>query len=236
MTPPILAVRVQDDLHGAYVNEQGNITLAYHQESTRNTAHFSLNSITADINGYGAFNEHPDGSLKGKIVFITPLNEMKPPAGLNQIDTWFRFNVDQKQQQTLELGASAIVIVPRGTLVPEGMRALYYDGTIEGRDNKVAEYIESQGVKLEYAQTRNWSGHSQASAQQWAQEVKTQLYGPESSIHIGSHDGSRDQELERCTVKGLIENFKKERFYNNGSADRDYLEVINERAQSIETH
>ncbi len=74
MTNPssLLAVRVQDDLHGLFVDTQGNTHLKYVQPlSMRNTCHFAINGIVSD-HAYGSFNETAEGDLKGKVVIIAP--------------------------------------------------------------------------------------------------------------------------------------------------------------------
>src|SRR5471032_2041741 len=86
----LLAVRVQDGLHGLSVDEQG-VRLAYQRDSVRNTLHFSLNGLVGD-HAYGSFNQDAQGNLKGSVVIVAPLSGLPTPAGLGQVDTWFRMD------------------------------------------------------------------------------------------------------------------------------------------------
>lgn len=211
--PPLLAVRVQDDLHGLYADVSG-VHLPYLSGKERNTMHFSLNGVVGD-HAYGKFNENSDGSLKGKIVILADLNEMPIPSGFNQVDTWFRLSAQKSEsgtvQRSLPIG-QATIVAPVGTPVPENVNVIYYEGAMDARDEAVKQYFLSRGVEQKKINFRSWSDYHENDARLWARQTANALYGADAaSIHCDTHDCSMDSYLERCGIKGLMEVISKER-------------------------
>src|SRR5471032_163930 len=102
--PELLAVRVQDGLHGLTADAQG-ARIAYQRDSVRNTLHFSLDGMVGD-HAYGSFNQDAQGNLKGSVVIVAPLSGLPTPAGLGQVDTWFR--MDTRAAKSAESGGPAV--------------------------------------------------------------------------------------------------------------------------------
>jgi len=236
----LLAVRVQDGLHGLSVDEQG-VRLAYQRDSVRNTLHFSLNGLVGD-HAYGSFNQDAQGNLKGSVVIVAPLSGLPTPAGLSQVDTWFR--MDSRAAQSAESGGPAverslgvghaIVVAPENTEIPEGVQAIFYRGGVAERDRAVDEAFEKFGVERKIIPAmRSWPGFSEGDAQSWAEKTAEDLYpGKTSFIHCGMHDSSPDAELERFDSRGLIESLRHGRFSESGGgADIKLSEMAKARAE-----
>ena len=225
-------VRVQDDLHGMHADASGNLVLACNPDATRNTMHFAINGVVGD-HAYGRFNLHPDGSLKGKVVVIADPEEMGVPAGFNQADTWFRMGATKNDDGTLtrELNAGhATIVVPRGVEVPAGLNAVFYDGTIEGRDAAVAKTLADQQVVQRGIGFRSWTDSNEGDAPTWARDMAAQLY-PKSTgdIHIGMHDSSPDDEMDTVGIENRVESFRRDgtaTFVNDNGISEDYLGYI----------
>lgn len=207
LAAPLLLVRVQDELHGARLANDGLRLPFDRKDSERNTVHFSVNSIVSD-HAYGKFNENEDGSLRGKIVILADAADLPQAAGFGQVDTWFRLTSerDPKSGQVnrwLDVGG-AVIVAPEGTEVPGGARAVYYQGGIEARDAAVQSVFDERGIKMEQAGFRNWLGHNWSSSERWALENAADLWGSEAKhTHLGGHDSSLDEALERSSVAGL---------------------------------
>lgn len=239
-------VRVQDELHGASADAQG-LVLPYNKpDGSRNTLHFSVNSIVSD-HAYGSFNENPDGSIKGKVVIIADPAELPQAAGLGQVDTWYRLSAEENSEgavrRFLPVG-HAVVVAPRGTSIPEGVQAVFYEGGIESRDQKVSEVLQSAGVEIQEAGFRSWVGHDMDNAISWAESVAPVYSGPDGrfndqkagavgpGLHIGVHDGSLDSDLERIGVKGLLVGMSSQRLHDAPDGiQTPYLDVISDKVR-----
>jgi hypothetical protein len=230
--PPFILVRVQDDLFDAYSDHEG-LRLPYQRDDTtgaaRNTSHWAVNSIVAD-HGYGRFNEAADGSLKGKVVIVADPRDMPPPAGLGQVDTWFRLDARAdatgRMQRGLSVGHRAVAIVHASVVIPEGFgdgaRLVRYEGGIAERDAAVGREAARRGVTLERAGMWGWSRNGDSNT--WAEKMATSIY-PESAarIHVGPHTGSLDETIESgARISALLKTFDTERLY----ARADGLEVL----------
>lgn len=212
-------VRVQDELHGATFDAAG-LRLPYSRKGenaeARNTSHWSVNSIVSD-HAYGSFNEASDGALKGKVVIIALPDEMPTPAGLGQVDTWFRMDAirgaDGSLQRGISVGRNAVVVAPLGLDVPDGVAVVRYEGDIVARDAAVNGVIHAKGVDVEQAGMWGWVGRGQSLS--WAQHVAHTYYGDRSgSIHCGSHLESADESIENgVRVAKLVAAFESERLY-----------------------
>ena len=231
-------VRVQDDLHGMAVDEAGNVLMACNPSATRNTMHFAINGVVGD-HAYGRFNLHPDGALKGKVVVIADPEQMGTPAGFNQVDTWFRMGATLDEhgalQRQLDVGR-ATVVVPHGMDIPAGMNAVFYDGTIEGRDEAVAQTLSQQRIVQRQIGFRCWTDSNEGDALAWASATASKLYpGQEQYIHVGMHDCSPDGELEMVGIKGRIESFRQsgELFTVNAmGVSEKHLDIIERAANT----
>lgn len=228
-------VRVQDDLHGMAVNDSGQVIMACNPNAIRNTMHFAINGIVSD-HAYGRFNLDRDGALKGKIVVIADPSQMGVPAGFNQADTWFRMGATKDQhgalQRHLDVGC-ATVVVPHGMDVPAGLHAVFYDGTIEGRDAAVAQTLALQNVTQRQIGFRNWKNSNETDALAWAKDTANALYpGQAQYIHVGMHDTSPDGDLEMVGIAARVQAFRQsgETFTVNAmGVSEKHLDII-ERA------
>ncbi len=220
--PPFLLVRVQDDLHGARMTEHG-LRISYERNSEfaeyRNTLHWSVNCAVAD-HAYGRFNEASDGSLVGKVVIIADPRELPVPAGLGEVDTWYRMDASSRADGSLErgldVGRRATVIAPSGTAVPSGMNVVHYEGGIAARDTAIRQVLLAAGVEPKAAGMWAWQGSSEIGA--WARETANKLYGADASlIHLGPHSSSLDDAIEAgARLSGMVESFETERLYTLG--------------------
>ncbi|WP_158664453.1 hypothetical protein [Cupriavidus metallidurans] len=221
-TPPFLLVRVQDDLHGAYVTERG-LRLKYERDSEfaeyRNTLHWSVNCAVAD-HPYGRFNEATDGSLIGKIVIIADPRELPVPAGLGEVDTWYRMDasprVDGSLDRGLDVGKNATIIAPVGTKVPDGAKVIHYEGGITERNAAISQVLGSAGIEPRIAGM--WSWQNTDGIGRWATDTADRVYGSHADdIHIGPHSSSADDAIEAGARLGaMVERFETERLYTRG--------------------
>lgn len=233
----LLLVRVQDDLHGA--RHDGNqLSLHYTRTggSDRNTLHWSVNSIVNDT-PYGAFNVSRDGDFKGRIVVIADPKDMPIPAGWNQVDAWWRLrgerDADGRLHRSLPVG-DATIVAPVGTQVPEGAKAVFYDGGIEARDAAVKQVFAEQGADFHQGNFWGWTGHGQLH-EDWQRETAARLWpGQEQHIHLGAHQGSLDHQLENATLAGYVQAMKEHgRLYDHASgAQEPYVDVMSRRADA----
>lgn len=225
-------VRVQDDLHGMHADGDGRLVLTCAPDATRNTMHFAINGVVSD-HAYGRFNTHRDGALKGKVVIIADPQEMGVPAGFNQADTWFRMGAQKNDDGTLtrDLNAGhATIVVPEGTSVPGGVNAVFYDGSIEGRDAAVAKTLAEQHIVQREIGFRSWKNSNEGDAPVWAKTVAAQIY-PENAhqIHIGMHDASPDGYMEAVGIAARVESFRqagRPTFVNNHGISENYIDAI----------
>lgn len=230
-------VRVQDDLHGMETNSTGELLVVYKKESARNTIHFAINGIVED-HAYGTFNQHPDGSLKGKIVIIANPAEMGVPSGFNQVDTWFRMGAQEQDDGTLrrQLNAGhATIVVPVGTEIPAGANAVFYDGTIAGRDAAVAKTLADKNIVQRDIGFRSWGAVNENDGLRWAGQAAAQLY-PDNvqHIHIGMHDSSPDADMDTIGVGHRVQLFAetgKTTYCDDDSVDKSFMTDIEGKAQ-----
>lgn len=231
-------VRVQDDLHGMTLDASGNLLLASSPTAARNTMHFAINGIVED-HVYGHFNFHRDGSLKGKIVIIADPVEMGLPAGFNQVDTWFRMgaqtNDDGTLTRTLNAG-HASVVVPVGTRVPAGVNAVFYDGTVEGRDVAVAKTLAAQNVVQHDIGFRSWTDSNEAAAPKWARETAQKIYSENAAyIHIGMHDTSPDGSMDTIGIGNWVDQFQRAgttTFVDDNGISQNYIPAMEARKRA----
>lgn len=241
-TPPFLLVRVQDALHGAAVGEKG-LYLPYVRTDAfgtmRNTSHWSVNSIVAD-HAYGRFNEGPDGTLKGRVVIIADPREMPAPAGLGQVDTWFRMDAERAADGSLRrgihVGPGAIIVAPPDVAVPEGVSVVRYEGGKAERDTAVSDVIRSRSLEVEQPTMWGWAGKGNSS--DWAAGIARQYY-PESAalIHLGAHGNSPDEAIESGSrTEALLEQFGADRLYTRTDGVQvPMYEVITDQLASQRT-
>lgn len=204
-------VRVQDDLHGARAGD-GGVFFPYQRQDDRNTMHFSVNSIVTD-HTYGAFNVNKQGDLTGKILIITDPQGAPAPSGLNQVDTWFRMNLQNHPQSgQVQRGLalkSPTIIAPEGTPDVPGATMIHYDGTMQGRNAAFMDCMAEAGVRVEAAGFRNWDGQSWAESVAWEESTASRIYGDKAQyIHKGVHDNSLDDRLESMSAEGLLERMR----------------------------
>ena len=231
-----MLVRVQDSLHEAFFGP-GGLTLPYRREGQdRNTLHFSVNSIVQD-HPYGSFNLDSHGELKGKIVLLADPREMSLPAGLSQVDTWYRLSADRdekdgKVNRYLTLGHPTIV-APKGTAIPEGANAIFYNGGIQERDAAVKLFFDAHQFSLKPAGMRAWRGETEDTALQWAQRMATSLYGKEAlHVHTGTHDASLDANLESMSVSGLVASLKGQWLAEQDGIQTPYIALVENKHDS----
>lgn len=230
---PHAYVRVQDDLHGLTTDPTGRVLLARAPGSSRNTIHFAVDGLVSD-HAYGKFNEHSDGTLKGKIVIVADPGDLPAPAGLNQVDTWFRLGASARDtgeiNRHLDVG-HATLVVPQGISVPADARYVVYDGTIEGRNAAVSQVLADRGVQEQRVEFRNWRGFSESQAITWAQETAKHLYSERHGhIHIGMHDASLDGGLETVGIAEKLRSFEKAAsplFVNDHGVSIAFMDDIN---------
>ncbi|MGT2457728.1 zincin-like metallopeptidase domain-containing protein [Cupriavidus basilensis] len=231
---PFMLVRVQDGLHGASLEGNG-LYLPYSRSDeagqVRNTMHWTVNSIVSD-HAYGQFNTAADGSLKGKVVIIADPRELPAPAGLGQVDTWFRLDareVDGQPARGLGVGPSAVIVAPHDVAVPAGANVLRYSGGVAERDAAVRSVLQQNGVALQGAGMWGWS--EGVDSKVWAAEtVKAHYPGREADIHVGPHTGSVDERIESLRPAELVERLKTERLYDKDDGSQvPLVEVIKER-------
>ncbi len=241
--PSLIAVRLQDGLHGLYTDGNGVVHLPFKRDDKdRNTLHFSLNCVVGN-HVYGTFTEeNPDGSLslgnKGSVVILSPLNEMPVPAGFNQVDTWFRLSAEKNADGTLVRSlpvGRATVVAPQGTQIPGGVNALFYDpaGGVAARDAVVSDYFAQAGVPQYETSLRSWNCDSEGEARIWAKNTAKVLYPDHAiNIHCDMHDSSIDNVIESFGAGGLLPNFRGgNRLYETSTGvDASRLEVISARA------
>ncbi|WP_150124108.1 KfrB domain-containing protein [Cupriavidus nantongensis] len=221
-TPPFLLVRVQDDLHGAHVTERG-LRLKYERDSEfaeyRNTLHWSVNCAVAD-HPYGRFNETTDGSLIGKIVIIADPRELPVPAGLGEVDTWYRMDasprLDGSLDRGLDVGKNATIIAPVGTAVPDGTKVIHYEGGIAERNAAISQVLSSSGIEPRIAGM--WSWQNTEGIGRWATDTADRVYGSRAEdIHIGPHSSSVDDAIEAGARLGaMVKRFETDRLYTLG--------------------
>lgn len=235
----IAYIRVQDDLYDAHCKD-GKLFLPYKRDNefgkARNTSHWSVNSIVGD-HAYGKFNENPDGSLKGKYIIIGNPKEMPVPAGLGQVDTWFRLdskkNANGELDRGLSVGKDAVIIAPYGESVPENANVIRYDGTKEGRDSAVEKYLTENGIKLEVATQWGWQGQN---SNEWAENIAKEIYPEANNIHFGGHTDSIDELIETNAVRiqRSIGDFEKDKIFNQNGVDLPLEGYIKEKIKAQE--
>ncbi|MGF6996841.1 hypothetical protein [Paraburkholderia sp. GAS32] len=229
----IAYVRVQEGLHGATMTDAG-LRLPYTREGqfgdARNTSHWSVNSVVAD-HAYGRFNENADGSLKGNIVVIGDPREMPVPAGLGQVDTWFRMDATQRADGSLDrgltVGHGAVVVAPSGFNVPDGINVVRYDGGLAERNAAVEGVLRDRNIEPHQAGMRGWTDGQNHDA--WAENVTRTLYpGQEKDIHTGSHGGSVDESLESNSnrIAALVDKYRTERLHAMGDGSEVPLDSV----------
>lgn len=233
-------VRVQDDLHGAFMGK-GGLTMPYLHDRDRNSIHFTVNCIVED-HAYGKFNFDNQGQFKAKIVLLTDLKAMPVPAGLGQVDTWYR--LDSKKNKTtgkidrsLALG-SATIVAPVGTMIPAGAKAIFYDGGIEARDAAVKEYFDSRDIKMEVPGMRCWSGYKESESVNWSKDTGKSLFSTfdESRVHTDLHSCSVDSNLESLGTQALLAGLKTQRLSYENGIDTLYIDEIEKKSvDSIQT-
>lgn len=232
--PPLILVRVQDDLHGAFMDEAGLRLPFRRKDSQRNTIHFSLNCLVED-HAYGKFNFR-DGQFTGKVVILADPRELVPAAGLGQVDTWYRLDTihhkaDDSFVRSLSVG-KATVIAPKGTLLAPGVNAIFYEGGYSARNHAVAEFFEQHNAPLHTASMRGWSGVPEQEAMQWARQQAHAIFGPAGDrIYVGPHAGSMDEQMESAGVQGLVATLRQERFTDDDSGcSQSNLDRIEKKA------
>jgi hypothetical protein len=232
---PLALVRIQDGLHGLRI-EDGATVLPYERESERNTLHFSLNGAVED-HAYGKFNENADGSLRGRVAIVAPIEAAPFPAGLGQADTWFRLSAEPGAKgfagRSLRL-SQATIVAPEGMELPEGAKALRYDeaGGKAARDAAVAAALRELGVEPKSVGFRSWAGFGESEAIAWARGAAEALWGERArAIETGGHMGSLDEELESMDNRGLLKSLGNERFgQGRGGEDVTIASLVAERA------
>lgn len=230
--PPFLLVRVQDDMHGAFISDVG-LVLKYDRQDEagqrRNTMHWSVNSMVAD-HPYGRFNLNADGSLKGKVVVIAAdADELPVPAGLGQVDTWFRLT-SQDGERGLPVGKKAIVVAPEGMAVPEGANVVRYAGGVAERDAAVKEVFDQHQVQIQTAGMREWVGGANEAA--WQEVLHYWAGRSDRPIHTGPHDGSVDAQIENVGTAWALDAMQREgeRLYQTSSGMQlPIVEVLQQR-------
>lgn len=236
--PPFLLVRVQDDLHGAHVTERG-LRLMYQRDSEfaeyRNTLHWSVNCVVSD-HVYGRFNEASDGSLIGNIVIIADPRELPLPAGLGEVDTWYRMDAAKRSdgclERGLDVGRNAVIIAPKDTKVPRGVRVIHYDGGISERDAAVHRALRDAGIEPKAAGMWSWRDGSGGIERKWAREAASNVYGLDAArVHLGPHSSSIDDAIEAgARLAGMVSQFETERLYTLGDGSEvPMIEQISSR-------
>lgn len=228
MSEKIKFVRIQDELHHIDV-KNGELYLNYPNtpEKARNTLHFAVNALVED-HAYGKFNYDSEGHFKGKIVIITDPSDTVPPSHLNQVDTWFRLGLNENNEKSLNVGKSLLVLpLSMKENLPHGVNALFYNETIESRNEVVENYFKTQNIALQKCGFRAWVGQDNE-AQNWAEkQIKNHYVG--QNVKVGLHDNSVDDELERASVDGLLKSFKednKRTFIKDSGEEILYVEHI----------
>ncbi|WP_454727772.1 MULTISPECIES: hypothetical protein [Cupriavidus] len=239
--PPFLLVRVQSGVHGATVDANG-LRLRYAPESEfgeyRNTLHWAVNATVGD-HAYGRFNENADGTIKGKIVILADPRELPTPAGLGQVDTWFRMDATRGADGTLErglqVGRSAILVAPEGEPVPDGVRVARYRGGVEARNAVVNALLREQGITPEIAGMWGWAGSDTTA---WAKQASAAQYaGQDAHIHVGAHDSSPDNRIEEgIRVADMVKRFETERLHEGpGGVELPMIDSIRARINAQRT-
>lgn len=221
-----LLVRVQNDLHGLHAVTtsagESDLILSYgNKESYRDTLHFCVNGVVVD-HVYGNFNTNEDGSLRGKIVILADPREMKQPAGLGQVDVWYRLNskIDAQTGQidrSLNLGSNALVIAPEGTKLPQGVRGVFYDeaGGVKARNAALDQCFQEAGIKRQGFDFWGWEGHGMSEVKSWERSPSVwkdfNITEPDK-VHLGAHTHSIDSKVESSGVSSHhLENYRLNR-------------------------
>ncbi|WP_432262756.1 hypothetical protein [Cupriavidus sp. TMH.W2] len=239
--PPFLLVRVQSRLHHATVDAAG-LRLPYVRQSEfgryRNTMHWTVNTLVAD-HAYGRFNERADGSFKGRVVILADPRELPTPAGLGQVDTWYRMDAtrgdDGGLDRGLHVGRHAVVVAPEDEPVPDGVRVVRYAGGIEARDAAVHAVLREQGIAPAVASMWGWAG---SDATQWAKDTITAHYPDDASrIHTGAHDASLDNRIEEgIRIDDMVGRFRTERLHTGpGGVELPIIDTIRARIEAQRT-
>lgn len=207
-------IRIQSNLHGLYTNENEDIILPLKRDTGRNTLHFAINSVVTDHN-MGKFNYDKNGNFKGKIAIISDPSELPLPSGLKQVDTWFRlentYNPNsEKEEKGLNIGKS-IIVAPTGTELPKGVKAIFYDGTIENRNYVISEYFKENNIKLNECGEKKWIGF-EGNEHEWEKEQAKKVYGELSKfvshdLHMNTLDNNLEDNIN--AVKNKLAVFKK---------------------------
>jgi len=200
-------IRKQEDLHGMYVNNEGNVIL--HREDrafNRNTCHFAVNGIVTD---------HVYGKFDGGLAIIADPKQMGTPSGLGQADVWFHHDANKE----LNIGR-AVLVAPIGMKLPDGAKAIYYDSSIPNAlENAVNLHLMSVDVVPQKIGMHGWT-ESDIDHNVWRANVANELYGADSSkIHLGQHDGSLDDSIDSAVngCEAALKNANTEYLYANGS-------------------
>ncbi len=233
-------IRITDDLHGLYSDHNGNTILPYSKNTSRNTVHFSVNSVVADHSA-GRHNYSKDGEFIGKIAIIANPQECPIPGGLWQNDTWFRIGKldGNNEQYGINLGKATIVCPEGTTNLPENLNVLFYKGGEKERNEVIHQHLIEQGVEIQASDTHSWRNHSPHQAKEWAEKKAQEIYGENSKfIHKEPHNSSPDNKIEDdfFSIQNLIKDFQKqekiEAFF--GMEPVSFKEKINIRIQNAQ--
>jgi hypothetical protein len=158
----IYFVRVQST-EGISSNDRGEVFLKRPEKSSRNTFHFTVNSVVRS---------HAYGKFDGSAIVITRAQDVpKAPSGLGQVDTWFQAD-DQRQ---LSVGR-ATVLLPRDFECPKhlmGANIVRYDGN---RVTAAEDCLRSMGVDVKQPGFWSWTDSDMSSTGQWREATAKDLY------------------------------------------------------------
>lgn len=229
---PLRFVRVQEQLHDMKCDSEGNLTVVYDNTKERNTIHFTINSIVED-HSYGKFNYDTDGNFKGKVIIIADPDQMPTPAALNQVDTWFRYGLDQNTNERVLNVGKATLVIPEGMPAPENANILRYDGTEKHRNEVVEQHLNSLNIKKHSCLMRHWSDYGFTDSMNWAEDVAKNKY-PNQNVFVGMHDGSIDSYLEQDFVRQKLKDLRSgERYFSRESGAEmlivDEIETVNSK-------
>lgn len=185
-------VRVQDELHGLHVNQDGDMVLVLGEKpasaqgikSKRNTVHFCIDGVVSD---------HANGSWTGdNIVIIADPATAPIPAGCITEDTWFL-----TQDRKLNLGRNAIVLMPDGVEASDipNTRTIRYDASApNAREKAVEQYLTSIGIQYQHMTTHGWDSLKTANGEsrenQPIIQIHREIYGSDIGLYTQTHASS----------------------------------------------
>ena len=201
-------VRVVDGLDNIQANGDGSLTVIarYNGTSQRNTLHFTANSVVGN---------HTMGSFPGKYVIIANPAEMPKEllAGARAEDTWYRFN----NEGELNIGR-AMILAPKGSSVPNGIKAQYYEGD---RATAIDNAFKQIGVGFQgVAEPFKVNGIDNT---EYHKDFSTQ-YGSKSTTG-DSHSYTLESELESMPgqLEYKLKQLQKDFFYTNDRGADAYV-------------